>query len=61
MGIMVKSFVINILLGIPTKLSESSYGITTAHALNGGIGLLLGLFVDLGGNGLVPKAMRFRN
>src|SRR3990172_8574114 len=56
---MIGSFVIYILPGIPGKLAEGSYGITTVHALTGTAGLLMGVFVTLRGNGLVPKPLRF--
>jgi len=58
---MISSFIIYILPGIPSKLNEGSYGITTLHASIGAIGLLLGIFVVLRGNELVPKALRFSN
>ena len=58
---MVSSFITYILPGIPAKLTEGSYGVTTVHALVGAIGLLLGVFVDLRGNGLVPKGLRFKD
>jgi uncharacterized membrane protein YozB (DUF420 family) len=58
---MVRSFWIYILPGIPEKLGEGSYGITTVHASIGLAGLVLGVFVVLRGNELVPKALRFRN
>jgi len=58
---MISSFSINILPGLPRKLNESLYGVTTVHALVGMVGLVLGVFVTLRGNNLVPKALRFRN
>lgn len=58
---MISSFIIYILPGIPNKLNEGSYGITTIHATIGAIGLLLGIFVVLRGNELVPKALSFSN
>ena len=58
---MISSFVIHILPGIPGKLNEGSYGITTVHAFVGLIGLVLGVFVVLRGNKLVPKALQFKN
>jgi uncharacterized membrane protein YozB (DUF420 family) len=61
LGVMVKSFVTHILPGIPSKLLEGDYGVTTIHAIIGTIGLLLGIFVVLRGNNLVPKALRFKN
>ncbi len=59
--VMIASFVIYILPGIPAKLLEGTYGITTIHAIIGTAGLLFGVFVDLRGNGLVPKRLRFKN
>jgi len=58
---MISSFLTHILPGIPAKLNEGSYGITTVHALVGMIGMLLGVFVVLRGNKLVPKGLRFEN
>jgi len=59
--IMITSFVTYILPGIPGKLLEGTYGVTTIHAFVGTFGLLLGLFIVLRANGLVPKALRFTN
>jgi uncharacterized membrane protein YozB (DUF420 family) len=61
LSVMISSFIIHILPGIPGKLLEGSYGITTVHAFVGTLGLLLGIFVVLRGNGLVPVALRFTN
>jgi uncharacterized membrane protein YozB (DUF420 family) len=61
LGVMINSFFVHILPGIPTKLFEGSYGITTIHAIVGLVGLLLGIFVVMRGNGLVPKGLRFKN
>ena len=61
LGVMVNSYVIHILPGIPAKLLEGDYGVTTIHAIVGTIGLLLGIFVVLRGNKLVPEALRFKN
>ena len=58
---MITSFLTHILPGIPGKLAEGSYGVTTVHALVGLIGLVLGVFVVLRGNKLVPKGLRFKN
>jgi uncharacterized membrane protein YozB (DUF420 family) len=58
---MVTSYIIHILPGIPAKLSQGDYAVTTVHALVGAIALLLGLFVMLRGNELVPQRMRFKN
>lgn len=61
LGVMIRSFVVHILPGIPGKLLQGDYGITTVHAIVGTIGLLLGLFVVLRGNELVPKSLKFQN
>ena len=58
---MISSFLIFILPGIPGKLLEGSYGVTTVHALVGMVGLVLGVFVVLRGNELVPHSLRFTN
>jgi uncharacterized membrane protein YozB (DUF420 family) len=58
---MVSSFVVRILPGLPAKLNEGTYSITTLHAFAGAVTLAFGLFVTLRGNGLVPKVLRFRN
>lgn len=58
---MVTSFAIHIFPGLPAKLNEGAYGITTLHAFVGVLAVGLGVFVALRGNGLVPKALRFTN
>ena len=58
--VMIRSFVVHILPGIPGKLLQGDYAVTTVHALVGATGLLLGIFVVLRANGLVPKALRFK-
>ena len=47
--------------GVPSQLSERFYAITTLHAFVGLFALTFGLFVTLRGNGLVPKALKFKN
>jgi uncharacterized membrane protein YozB (DUF420 family) len=61
--VMIPSFIIYILPGIPGKLLEGTYGVTTVHAFIGALGLLLGVFVVLRANGMkfVPKSLRFKN
>ncbi len=59
--VMVNSFLTHILPGIPSRLLQGDYAVTTLHALIGTVGLLLGIFVVLRGNGLVPKALQFKN
>ena len=56
---MINSFLIYILPGIPGKLNEGSYGVTTVHALVGMVGLVLGVFIVLRANKLVPKVLQF--
>ena len=59
--VMVGSFILFILPGIPGKLGEGSYGITTLHALLGLVSVILGVYIVLGGNNLLPKKLRFTN
>jgi uncharacterized membrane protein YozB (DUF420 family) len=59
--VMINSFLLHILPGIPAKLLQGSYGVTTLHAFIGLLGLLLGIFVVLRGNELVPNRLRFNN
>ena len=61
LGIMIQSFVIHILPGIPGKLLVGDYAVTTIHAIVGAAGLLLGIFVVLRANQLVPHSLRFKN
>jgi uncharacterized membrane protein YozB (DUF420 family) len=58
---MITSFVRHILPGIPGKLLQGDYGVTTVHALVGTFGLLLGIFIVIRANELGPRALRFTN
>jgi uncharacterized membrane protein YozB (DUF420 family) len=58
---MVRYFGLYVAPEIPARLGEASYGVTTVHAVVGVIGLMLGVFVALRGNELVPKGLRFTN
>jgi uncharacterized membrane protein YozB (DUF420 family) len=58
---MVSQFVRYVLPEVPARLGQAAYGVTTLHAVVGAIGLVLGVFVALRGNDLVPKALRFTN
>ena len=58
---MVTSYIIYILPGIPAKLGEGDYAVTSLHAIVGTIAVLFGVFVTLVGNNLVPKRLRFQN
>ncbi len=58
---MIRSLVANILPGIPARLGEKIYAVATVHAVVGMIGLVLGVFVVLRANGLMPQRLRFQN
>jgi uncharacterized membrane protein YozB (DUF420 family) len=58
---MVGSFLKHILPGIPAKLNQGDYAVTTVHALVGLTGMVLGVFIVLRANKLVPKALQFKN
>ena len=58
--VMINSYITHILPGIPGKLQQGDYAVTTVHAIVGMIGLLLGIFVVLRANQLVPKSLRFK-
>jgi uncharacterized membrane protein YozB (DUF420 family) len=61
LSVMIPSFIIYILPGIPRKLLEGTYGVTTVHAIIGALALIMGVFVLLRTNKLVPKRLRFKN
>jgi uncharacterized membrane protein YozB (DUF420 family) len=61
LSVMINSFVLHILPVIPGKLLVGDYAVTTVHALVGMTGLLLGIFVVLRANKLVPKRLRFKD
>lgn len=48
-----------VLPGLPERLGDSFYWLTTIHALVGLIALPFGLFVILRGHNLVPRILRF--
>ena len=56
---MIRSLVVNVLPGIPAKLGEKAYALATLHGVVGVLGLVLGVFVLLRGNELVPRRLRF--
>jgi len=56
---MVRYFVLYVFPELPARLGEAAYGVTTLHAVVGAIGLVLGVFVALRGNELVPRSLRF--
>src|SRR5512141_2781821 len=61
LAIMVGSFVGFTLPHIPAKIVEPVTSVTTIHAVIGTITFLLGVFVVLRANKLVPQAWRFKN
>ena len=61
LAIMVGSFWGFVLPDIPAKLGEPITSITTVHAIIGATAFLLGVFVVLRANKLVPQALRFKN
>jgi uncharacterized membrane protein YozB (DUF420 family) len=58
---MVYSYIMNILPGIPSKLGQGDYAVTTLHGISGAMAFFFGIFVALRGNELVPKRLRFTN
>jgi putative membrane protein len=57
---MIRSFVLYLVPAIPGKLGQRSYAVATTHAAVGVVALVLGVFVVLRGNELVPAALRFK-
>lgn len=49
-----------VLPGLPGRLAERFYGVTSLHAAVGASALLFGWFVVLRGHGLVPRPLHFR-
>jgi uncharacterized membrane protein YozB (DUF420 family) len=58
---MIRAFVLYAAPELPARLGQRSYAVTTAHAVVGAIGLVLGLYVVLSANGVLPKSLRFSN
>lgn len=58
---MVTSYIIYILPGIPSKLAQGDYAVTSVHAITGTVALIFGVFVALRGNELLPQRMKFQN
>jgi uncharacterized membrane protein YozB (DUF420 family) len=61
LGWMVRYFVLYVLPEIPARLGDATYLVVTVHAAVGAVGLVLGVFVALRGNELVPESLRFTN
>jgi hypothetical protein len=47
--------------GLPERIGERFYAVTSLHGIVGGVALLFGIFVTLRGNELVPGALKFSN
>lgn len=47
--------------GLPARLGERFFGVTTLHAVLGAAALIFGVFVMLRANGLMPGFLRFRD
>lgn len=58
---MVTSYIIHILPGIPGKLGQGDYALTTAHGIIGAIAFLMGVFILLGTQKHVPEGLRITN
>ena len=61
LAIMVGSFWGFTLPTLPAKIGQTVTQVTTVHAIIGAITFLLGVFVVLRANKLVPRAWRFKN
>ncbi len=61
LAIMVGSFWGFVLPTLPGKIRQPVTAVTTFHAIIGAITFLLGVFVVLRANELVPQALRFKN
>ena len=58
---MVRSFVLYVWPKLPAGLDQRAYAVNAVHAVIGVVGLVLGVFVMLRGNELVPAALKFSN
>lgn len=58
---MVTSYIIYILPGIPGKLGQGDYAVTTAHGIIGAVALLMGVYIILATNSLLPTRLKFSN
>lgn len=61
LGSIVSSYNNYVLPGLPAKLNQAYFAVPTIHAVVGLVAFVLGVFVVLRGNGLVPKALQFSN
>lgn len=58
--VMIRAFIIHIIPGIPSKLLQGDYAVTTIHAVIGIVGLLLGAYSVIQGNELSPKILQIK-
>lgn len=58
---MVTSYILHILPGIPGKLGQGDYAVTTAHGIIGAIALLLGVYIISATHNFVPTKLKFTN
>ncbi len=58
---MVSSYIIHILPGIPNKLGQGDYAVTTAHAIIGASAFLMGIYIVLGTLDIAPRRWRITN
>jgi uncharacterized membrane protein YozB (DUF420 family) len=56
---MIRAFALYLVPGLPAKLDQASYAVTTAHALVGAVGLVFGLYVVASASELLPAGLRF--
>lgn len=61
LGSMISSYLNYVLPGLPAKLNQAYFAVPTVHAIVGLTAFVLGVFMVLRGNGLVPKALQFSN
>jgi uncharacterized membrane protein YozB (DUF420 family) len=58
---MIRSFWLYTRPEIPSQLGKTVYAVTTVHAIVGAIGLLVGVFTILQGNGALPRGWRMKD
>lgn len=61
LALMLPSFIFSTLPVIPSRLLQGTTALTTIHAVIGLVTFVLGIFIVLRANGLVPPRLRFTN
>jgi plastocyanin len=61
LAVMIGSFLRSAAPGLPERIGEPYFYAAVGHGLAGLIAFVFGTFVMLRGNGLVPKALKFKN